>query len=59
MSDFQLGDIVQMPHFEDGLTMPCNIVEFRSNEVRVENPELQGWTAWWPVNKLIKYKAKP
>ena len=54
--DFQLGDIVQIPHFEGGLSMPCNIVAFRSNEVRVENPDIPGWTAWWLVDELVRPK---
>lgn len=61
--EWQLGDLVQIPHFEGGLTQPAQIKEFRGDRdsrytsyVRVENPEIQ-LTAWWPIDKLVAYQV--
>lgn len=55
MIPFKLGDWVQIPHFEGGLSQSARIVEFRADHVRVENSAIE-LTAWWPKGLLIQSK---
>ena len=46
---FEIGDWVKIPG-----SQPCMIVQIAKNNVRVENPLLIYWTAWWDKGSLIR-----